>query len=430
MVVTRSAGQGGSHVTRSARTRGSSSVASPEVAPNTLVRRKTATGAKKADPLSVPSPRKKAKPTPSKDDEPARALLPEETIAQHTTVPAPRLPFHLEDAVQHLIKADGRFAKLLAETTLKPFSEMEQGLVKEINVYKYLGHSILGQQISWKAARSVIYKFCRLFFPHELPDPANLGASNDDGNTAPQVPRREDWPWPTPHQVLRANEQDLRSAGLSGQKVKYILDASRHFADGRLDAKSLLQSKEEEAIDSLVQIKGVGVWTAEMLLMFALRLPNLLPVGDLGIQRGMLHFFLCSSLDDMVVHPAKARHHAPASSQKKRKDGLNSRPEPEAIALDEKEARVEATVEASEKLDGGEATAVAPKLAPELAPPPDHATALPPLPPGLSLATLRHRATGNKVKGQYLTPDEMRLLTEAWEPYRSVGAYLMYALKD
>lgn len=82
---------------------------------------------------------------------------------------------------------------------------------------------------------------------------------------------RETLPFPTPHACLRASEQDLRSAGLSGAKVKYVLDISRRFAEGTLDVRRLVTLGEEEIIKELVEIKGVGPWTAQMLLMFALR---------------------------------------------------------------------------------------------------------------------------------------------------------------
>lgn len=406
MVSTRATKASQARTTRARLQQTAAAAASPGPVPAPAAGSASARPLRRKAPVSVANGtdggRKKTKPTPV---EPARLiLLPEETVAQFTTVPAPRLPFDLREAVSHLTKADARFTKLIAGTTLKPYTELEEGKVEDINVWKYLGHSILGQQISWKAARSVIYKFCRLFFP-SLPETPNfdpdLGA----------VSKRDEWPWPTPHQVLSAREEDFRKAGLSGQKVKYIVDAARHFAEGRLDAKALITLPEDEAIESLVRIKGVGVWTAEMLLMFALRLPNLLPVGDLGIQRGMLHFFTCTAPEEMVVHPGKTRAASgPAKTS-------------ETAKLAKQEARVQATVEASENLGPGGTVGAPPS-------PQTISTTLPPLPEGLTLATLRSRAGGNKVKGQYLTPDEMRKLAAGWAPYRSIAAYLMYALKD
>ena len=80
---------------------------------------------------------------------------------------------------------------------------------------------------------------------------------------------------------------DLRAAGLSGQKVTYLRDLAAHVADGRLDLPSLRHKSDDEVIAAIVAVKGFGVWSAQMFLMFCLHRPDVLPTGDLGIVKGM-----------------------------------------------------------------------------------------------------------------------------------------------
>lgn len=101
--------------------------------------------------------------------------------------------------------------------------------------------SLLGQQISWLAARSITHKFTRLFFPHlpeKLPPP---------GSTEPRL----ETPFPTPHQVLDLPDRTaaLRGAGLSGRKVEYVVELAERFADGRLDARKLWAMNDDELME-------------------------------------------------------------------------------------------------------------------------------------------------------------------------------------
>ena len=87
--------------------------------------------------------------------------------------------------------------------------------------------------------------------------------------------------------LLKVSTADLRAAGLSGQKVAYLKDLAQHVSDGRLDLKSLHAKTDEEVIEAIVAVKGFGVWSAQMFLMFCLHRPDVLPTGDLGIVKGM-----------------------------------------------------------------------------------------------------------------------------------------------
>ncbi|WFD28429.1 DNA-3-methyladenine glycosylase II [Malassezia nana] len=305
-----------------------------------------------------PPPRKRGKVAVDATDLPP--LLSADEVALCTTLAQPKLPFSLEEARAHLCHVDPRFETLFAQMDLKNYEELRDGQVKELNLFRVLTTSILGQQISWLAARSILYKFCRVFDPSLAPEP--------DFSLLP----KEQLPFPTPLQVLDATDEALRNAGLSSAKITYVRDVARRFGDGRLDVRKIVAMDPEACVAELVQVRGVGRWTAEMLLMFAMRSPNVLPVGDLGVQRGMVRFYLADAAGLTV-------------SAHKRKDTLV----------------------------------------------PDAAKRTCPFPSStLSLADLRLRAQGQKTaKKMYLDPHEMTALAAPWAPFRSVACMFMWSIE-
>ena len=126
-----------------------------------------------------------------------------------------------------------------------------------------LARSIVGQQISVKAAQSIWDRVAAL---------------------APGMQ-------PAEVLALRARQRRLMAAGLSARKVEYIVDLARHFSDGRLQPPEWAAMGDEEVIGTLVQVRGIGRWTAEMFLMFNLLRPDVFPVDDLGLQKAVrLHY--------------------------------------------------------------------------------------------------------------------------------------------
>ncbi len=122
--------------------------------------------------------------------------------------------------------------------------------------FQSLARSIVGQQLSTKVAR-VIYQRVLDAMP--------------DGRV-------------TPANILKLRPEKLRKLGLSGAKTEYIRDLARHTRDGKVKFEELPDRDLEYVIEHLTQVKGIGVWTAHMFLIFALRHPDVLPVGDLGIR--------------------------------------------------------------------------------------------------------------------------------------------------
>jgi DNA-3-methyladenine glycosylase II len=125
--------------------------------------------------------------------------------------------------------------------------------------WEALARAIVGQQLSTRAARSIWDKLQGIF----------------DGQT------------PAPEELLRRRPQTLRKAGLSNAKVEFLRDLAGRVKDGRLDLKRLAKLPDEDVIAELIEVKGVGRWTAEMFLIFHLGRPDVVSVGDLGIRRAV-----------------------------------------------------------------------------------------------------------------------------------------------
>jgi DNA-3-methyladenine glycosylase II len=159
------------------------------------------------------------------------------------------LPSYWEDAKAELMKRDRILRKLIPQ-----FGDLH--LIGRGDPFTTLARSIVGQQISVKAAQSVWEKF--------------LGVC----------------PKCTPAQVLKAGEE-LANCGLSKRKAEYIVDLAEHFKAKRVHADKWAEMEDEDVIDELVQIRGIGRWTAEMFLIFNLRRPNILPLDDLGLLKGI-----------------------------------------------------------------------------------------------------------------------------------------------
>ena len=155
-------------------------------------------------------------------------------------------------AKRSLSAADERMAQII-----KKVGPFKPGVVE--NTFQALILSIIHQQISMAAARTI------------------------GGRVLDLCPRRR----LTAKALVAATDQQLRGAGLSRQKVTYVRSVCDHFLNGRLKPRRLARLSDEEAIEQLVDIRGVGVWTAEMILMFTLQRPDVWPVDDLGLRHAL-----------------------------------------------------------------------------------------------------------------------------------------------
>jgi DNA-3-methyladenine glycosylase II len=136
----------------------------------------------------------------------------------------------------------------------------------------------------------------------------------------------------TPQGILKLSDEQMRGAGLSKQKTAYLKDLAAKTADGLLDFVRLSALADEEVIEHLTQVKGIGVWTAQMFLMFTLKRENVLPTGDYGVRMAMYkHYLDAQRVKNAKKLPAAKR---PAASKKvrKRKIKLPSPQQMEKIA--------------------------------------------------------------------------------------------------
>ncbi|ATA54419.1 DNA-3-methyladenine glycosylase [Variovorax boronicumulans] len=159
-------------------------------------------------------------------------------------------PDYWEEACKHLAKKDRVMKRLIPKFG-------EACLESRGDAFTTLARSIVGQQISVKAAQSTWDKFAAL--PRKL----------------------------TPANVLKLKVDDMRGAGLSARKIEYLVDLALHFDSGTVHVDRWKDMSDELIIEELVAIRGISRWTAEMFLIFHLMRPNVLPVDDQGLLNGI-----------------------------------------------------------------------------------------------------------------------------------------------
>ena len=176
-------------------------------------------------------------------------------MATAATAAAPTLVADFwDDACKHLVKRDRVMRKLIPR-----FSEGQ--LESRGDAFTTLARSIVGQQISVKAAQSVWDRLIAL-------------TSGPSCRLSPKA-------------VLDLDAPQIRAAGLSARKVEYLCDLAEHFRSGSVSPARWHDMDDEAIIEELVGIRGIGRWTAEMFLIFHLLRPNVLPLDDVGLIKGI-----------------------------------------------------------------------------------------------------------------------------------------------
>jgi DNA-3-methyladenine glycosylase II len=172
-------------------------------------------------------------------------------------------------AVGTLRAADDVMARLIEEHGALVREDLKRE--RPGDAYGALLRSIVGQQLSTKAARTIYGRMLELF----------------DGHA------------PTPLQLLAADPDKIRAAGLSRPKIKYLRDLAQHVENGELELERLDELPDEEVIEQLTAVKGIGDWSAHMFLMFHLGRPDVLPVGDQGIRNAIKTQYRLRKLPDV-----------------------------------------------------------------------------------------------------------------------------------
>ena len=149
-----------------------------------------------------------------------------------------------------------------------------ENLYPESNYFQSIVRSIVYQQLSGKAAKKIHERFINIFKLGKYPDPKD---------------------------VLNISREKLRSVGLSRMKADYIKNVAIYFIDNPKVISTLDQKSDQEIIDLISSIKGVGVWTVQMFLMFTLNRPDIFPVTDLALQKGYSAFYQKKHLVDPKI---------------------------------------------------------------------------------------------------------------------------------
>ncbi|HSW77726.1 MAG TPA: DNA-3-methyladenine glycosylase [Candidatus Chromulinivoraceae bacterium] len=166
------------------------------------------------------------------------------------------MSFDLQRAADHLAANDPILAPIVATSPLP-------GLVPHTDYYQALVNSIIGQQLSVKAAATIKKRFADLF-----------------GTT-----------FPAPEQIIASDDELLKSAGLSRPKVAYIKDLAMHVLDGSILFDHFGELSNDEILAELISVKGIGEWTVHMFLMFCMGRLDVLPTGDLGVRSGIKQLY-------------------------------------------------------------------------------------------------------------------------------------------
>lgn len=171
--------------------------------------------------------------------------------------------------IAKLERSDPVIAGLVGRLGRLSFETRRRGR-PQADSYGTLLRSVVGQQLSAKAAATIYDRVLSLF----------------DGTT------------PSPEQLLAVEVTDLRATGLSGRKVEYVRDLAAHVLSGELELDRLGELSDEEVIAEITAVRGFGVWSAQMFLMFGLERPDVLPTGDLGIRRAVQIEYQLDELPD------------------------------------------------------------------------------------------------------------------------------------
>ena len=165
--------------------------------------------------------------------------------------------FHLEHSIKQLKQLDPHLVKLFDNVEVNPLNP-------EKNYFKALVRSIVYQQLSGSAAKTIFNRFKSIY-------------SNDY--------------FPSPKEVLETDIETLRASGLSYNKSRYIINISQAFFEAPNTYDNLFKMNDNDIIDLLTKVKGVGLWTAQMFLMFTLNRPDIFPATDLAMQKGYQSYF-------------------------------------------------------------------------------------------------------------------------------------------
>lgn len=162
----------------------------------------------------------------------------------------------MDKALRHL-KKDSVLRKIIEEHKIEELDD-------KVNLFEDLIESIINQQLSGKAATTIFNRFKLLFKAKTFP---------------------------SPKEIMKISDKRIRDCGISYSKIRYIKGICRAIINGDLNVQKIKELTDEEVINELIKLKGVGRWTAEMILIFSLRRPDVFSIGDLGLRTAVsIHY--------------------------------------------------------------------------------------------------------------------------------------------
>lgn len=188
----------------------------------------------------------------------------------------------VKEARKYLSKNDPVLKEIIRKTG-------EFGIKPHKNYFRILTYSIISQQLSTKAAEQISNRFRALFKVEETGK------------------------FPEPGEIIAMDDEKIRACGLSYPKVKYIKDLCTKVLDNTVQIHKMHKLSDDEIINELVKVKGIGVWTAHMFLMFCLARLDVLPVGDFGLKRAVMINYKLKKFpaEKKVVQISKKNNWAP-----------------------------------------------------------------------------------------------------------------------
>ncbi|KAI5066170.1 hypothetical protein GOP47_0018794 [Adiantum capillus-veneris] len=165
-------------------------------------------------------------------------------------------------AIQHLKCCDAKLREVIEVCQLPSFQSCS-------NPFRSLASSIVYQQLAGSAAKAIYNRLLLL--------------CGGEGSLTPAV-------------ISKLSATELRNIGISARKASYLHDLSRNFLEGGLSDASIMLMEDEELLSALTSVKGIGVWSVHMFMIFSLHRPDVLPVGDLGVRKGFLKLYNLKSL--------------------------------------------------------------------------------------------------------------------------------------
>jgi 3-methyladenine DNA glycosylase/8-oxoguanine DNA glycosylase len=210
------------------------------------------------------------------------AALPNEVTLSFCFMANTGLPFDLALASAHLAERDPALAKLIGE--MRPF---DPGIDHTQSPYEALMEAIVYQSISGKAAATIFERVKALSSVNRAGTSDGTGSLRTLSGARLAEKVSGNARVPTPEEVLKLTKRQLRKAGLSGAKILAMRDLAQKTIDGIVPTHDeALKLSDEELIERLDSVRGIGRWTVEMFLIFRLGRPDVLPIHDLGVQKG------------------------------------------------------------------------------------------------------------------------------------------------